>query len=78
MRVLHLAPPSTDPARLTGHSFIDEEICAIRDAGVECLTISDARPRSIAVDGVDIVALPAPSAREIARYVAVYEELTRS
>lgn len=39
MRVLHLAPPSRCPDHLTAHSFIDEEIVALRDAGVECLTL---------------------------------------
>lgn len=42
MRVLHLAPPRTRPDRLTAHTFIDEEIDAIRRAGVDCLTLPDA------------------------------------
>lgn len=39
MRVLHLAPPPVTPDRITAHSFIDEEIAALRRAGVECLTL---------------------------------------
>ena len=39
MRVLHLAPPPDRSDRLTAHSFIDEEIVALGDAGVECLTL---------------------------------------
>ena len=39
MRVLHLAPPPPQPDRLTAHTFIDEEIDALRATGVECLTL---------------------------------------
>ena len=39
MRVLHLAPPANKPNQITAHSFIDEEIAALRAAGVECLTL---------------------------------------
>ena len=39
MRVLHLAPPPAQPDRLTAHTFIDEEIDALRATGVECLTL---------------------------------------
>ena len=39
MRVLHLAPPPTQPDRLTAHTFIDEEIAALRATGVDCRTL---------------------------------------
>jgi len=39
LRVLHLAPPPNEPNQITAHSFIDEEIAALRAAGVECLTL---------------------------------------
>jgi len=42
IRVLHLAPSAADPGRLTAHSFIDEEILALRDSGVDCMVLSDA------------------------------------
>jgi glycosyltransferase involved in cell wall biosynthesis len=44
MKVLHLAPPSPASATaiITAHSFIDEEILALRDAGVRCYAVSDA------------------------------------
>jgi glycosyltransferase involved in cell wall biosynthesis len=38
VRVLHLAPPPVRPDQITAHSFIDEEIGALRAAGVDCLT----------------------------------------
>lgn len=48
MRVLHLAPPADRPDRLTAHSFIDEEIVALRAAGVRCVTLSPAAPATLA------------------------------
>jgi glycosyltransferase involved in cell wall biosynthesis len=41
MKVIHLAPAATSSFGLTAHSFIDEEILGLRDAGVECLVASD-------------------------------------
>ncbi len=68
--MLYLAPPSPDPARLTGHTFIDEEIRAVRDAGVECLTISDTIAESARRDGIDTVGLAPPRPRDAAQLAA--------
>lgn len=47
MRVLHLAPPATGPDRVTAHSFIDEEIVALRAAGVDCVTLPPMAPATM-------------------------------
>jgi glycosyltransferase involved in cell wall biosynthesis len=47
LRVLHLAPPPVRPDQITAHSFIDEEIAALRAAGVECLTLGEPQPASL-------------------------------
>lgn len=40
MRVLHLAPPASEPGPLTAFSFVNEEIEALGRAGVECFVLS--------------------------------------
>jgi glycosyltransferase involved in cell wall biosynthesis len=58
LRVLHLAPPPTKPGQITAHSFIDEEIAALRAAGVECLTVGEPR-RATPFDRASAVAFAA-------------------
>jgi glycosyltransferase involved in cell wall biosynthesis len=61
VRVLHLAPPSPVPPAITAHTFIDEEIAALQEAGVECLTISDTTGADRVCNGVRILAVPSPA-----------------
>jgi glycosyltransferase involved in cell wall biosynthesis len=67
MRVLHLAPParptsSGQAARaITAHTFIDEELHALVDAGVSCLTVSDNATEQLVVDRVTILPVPRPA-----------------
>ncbi|HZR26769.1 MAG TPA: glycosyltransferase family 4 protein [Vicinamibacterales bacterium] len=69
MRVLHLAPPRTRPDRITAHTFIDEEIDAIRRAGVECLTLPDridaSRAGAIAFAARHAVDVPLVTLRDV-------------
>ena len=61
MKVLHLAPPARSPHTITAHTFIDEEIHALVDAGVPCLTVSDSATSQHVVDRVTIVPVPRPA-----------------
>jgi glycosyltransferase involved in cell wall biosynthesis len=47
LKVLHLAPPAVKPDALTAHSFIDEEILALREAGIDCQVLSDTGTASV-------------------------------
>jgi glycosyltransferase involved in cell wall biosynthesis len=58
IRVLQLAPATPDPDRLTAHSFIDEEILALSESGVECVVLSDEAPASGTRRGVPVVGVP--------------------
>jgi hypothetical protein len=58
MRVLQLAPPSA--SAITAHTFIDEEIRALGDAGVTCFTISDAESTPRRHEGVQILPVASP------------------
>jgi glycosyltransferase involved in cell wall biosynthesis len=71
LKVLHLAPPSTKPNALTAHSFIDEEIVALRDAGIQCYVLSDTDRREAFIDGI-AVAVPAalPRRRTLLRLLS--------
>ncbi len=60
MRILHLAPPSSSPASVTAHTFIDEEIAALRTAGAECLTASDAVQDERELNGVQVIPVASP------------------
>ena len=57
-RVLHLAPSTGDPDRLTAHSFIDEEIAALGGAGVACFVLSDGASAVDERQGVTILPVP--------------------
>jgi glycosyltransferase involved in cell wall biosynthesis len=61
MKVLQLAPPSRSRHAITAHTFIDEEIRALRDVGIECLTVSDAIGEPHTCDGVHVVPIPSPA-----------------
>jgi len=63
MRVLHLAPPARQRTGLTAHTFIDEEILALRDSGIECVLVSDTIAHSEARQGVELVAVAPPRTR---------------
>ena len=63
MKVLHLAPPAAKPNALTAHSFIDEEILGLRDAGISCYVLGDAVGQSGVRHGIPVAApivLPRP------------------
>lgn len=70
MKVLHLAPPSRGGDTFTAHSFIDEEIAALREAGVECHVLSDVQSRSAVRDGVRVHGLSGGRAAAKLRHVA--------
>jgi glycosyltransferase involved in cell wall biosynthesis len=55
MKVLHLAPPADRGDALTAHSFIDEEIDALRESGVRCYVLSDVSGRRDVRRGVTVV-----------------------
>jgi len=60
MRVLHLAPPSRQRTGLTAHTFIDEELLALRDRGVDCVLISDTVAHPEVRQGIEIVPVEPP------------------
>ena len=62
MKVLHLAPSTGAADALTAHSFIDEEILALREAGLECHVVSDALTHRERRHGVQVHGLPADGA----------------
>jgi len=70
VKVLQLAPSAPNADALTAHSFIDEEILALRDAGVECHVLSDSATGSEIRHGVQVHSLadegPASKMRQIA------------
>jgi glycosyltransferase involved in cell wall biosynthesis len=67
MRLVCLAPPSPRADRLVAHSFVEEEIVALRAAGAEPVVVSDAAVEPRSVGGVAIVPVPpSPPPREIA------------
>lgn len=61
MKILHLAPPARTPHSITAHTFIDEELRALVDAGITCLTVSDNTTEQRVVDRVTIVPVPRPA-----------------
>lgn len=61
MKVLHLAPPHRTPNTITAHTFIDEELHALADAGITCVTVSDNATERQVIDRITIVPLPRPS-----------------
>jgi glycosyltransferase involved in cell wall biosynthesis len=58
VRVLHLAPSARSADALTAHSFIDEEILALRETGLECHVLSDALTCRDTRHGVPVHGLP--------------------
>jgi glycosyltransferase involved in cell wall biosynthesis len=70
MRVLQLAPPARMQGGITAHTFIDEEIRALRDAGVECLSVSDALAAPDNRAGVDVVPVDRPTVSSVAGTLA--------
>jgi glycosyltransferase involved in cell wall biosynthesis len=70
MRVLHLAPPARQRTGLTAHTFIDEEILALRDRGLDCVLLSDTLEHSERRQGVEIVAVASPRTRRERREAA--------
>src|SRR5262245_35471328 len=64
MRVLHLAPPTPHRERLAAPSFIDEEILALRDTGVDSVVLSDLLERSEQRSGVWMDGVPRPTVRD--------------
>jgi glycosyltransferase involved in cell wall biosynthesis len=49
------------PHAITAHTFIDEEIHALVDAGITCLTVSDTATEQHVVDRVTIIPVPRPA-----------------
>lgn len=70
LRVLYLAPPGRIPGQLSRYSFLDEEIRALADAGVEIYVLSSADPVDRDDGPVHIRAVPRESLLERARTVA--------
>lgn len=58
MRVLYLAPAGRRPEHLSRYSFLDEEIRALADAGVEAYVVSTASPIDVDQGRLHIRALP--------------------
>lgn len=54
MRVLYLVPQPKRPDRIGAYSFIDEEIEALADAGVEAFVLSTAAPEDRVLRGVNV------------------------
>lgn len=60
IKVLHLARAAAASPALTAHSFIDEEILALRDAGVKCWLVSGSPGPSEYREHVPVVTLTKP------------------
>jgi glycosyltransferase involved in cell wall biosynthesis len=67
MRVLFLPPPGRWPERVTAYSFLDEEIHALADAGVESYVLSPAVDTVRWSGQVRMVPLPSADWRERSR-----------
>jgi glycosyltransferase involved in cell wall biosynthesis len=61
VNVLYLAPPATTSNAITAHTFIDEEIRAVRDSGVSCFVVSDTVTTAHEREGVRILGVPRPA-----------------
>jgi glycosyltransferase involved in cell wall biosynthesis len=66
LNVLYLVPPARNSSSLAAHSFIDEEIRALRRAGISAYVLTDV-PHGATVDGVEIVGLPRPALKDACR-----------
>lgn len=67
LRVLYLAPRSHHPGELSRYSFLEEEIRALADAGIEAYVLSAVEARDLDHGRVHVRALPADSMGERAR-----------
>jgi glycosyltransferase involved in cell wall biosynthesis len=70
LRVLYLAPPSEQVGPLSRYSFLDEEIRALADAGVDAYVISRVRNAEKDDGRIHVRALPEDSFRERATTMA--------
>lgn len=75
MKVLCLAPDRAKPDRITGMTFIDEELEAIVEAGVEVHVLSATAARREVIRGVHV--RPVPGGRDARRILANLVFLTR-
>jgi len=58
MRILILAPPRVRPGTLTGLSFIDEEIHAMAEAGIEPFVLAPSLEEDEVLGGVRLLGMP--------------------
>ena len=70
LRVLYLAPPSEQAGPLSRYSFLDEEIRALAEAGVDAYVISRVRSAQRDEGRLHVRALPEDSVHERARTLA--------
>lgn len=54
MKIISLSPPSSQPGGLTAYSFIDEELVALRERGVEIVVPSNEQSADYLVQGIQV------------------------